>query len=119
MADQRFNNEGLISEGLQALTQLTSIDRKLSSLILTAGSWSNCRDLLGGKNLSIATMAIELMVNLSLSEEVVRYTKFTEEGDLLSALFIKHCLSDLPADSQQYKLAYAITSWFANLTQSV
>ena len=64
-------------------------------------------------------MAIELMANLSLAEEVVSYTKFSSEVDLLSALFITHCSSDLPAYSQQYKLAYAITSWFANLTQSV
>ena len=64
-------------------------------------------------------MALELMANLSLSEEVVRYTKFSSEVDLLSALFLENCLSDLHPDSQQYKLAYAITSWFANLTQSL
>ena len=100
MADPRFHHEGLISEGLQALTHLTSLDRKLLSPILTAGAWSNCMNLLGGKNLSIPTMAIELMANLSIAEEVVRYTKFSSEVDLLSALFITHCSSDLPADSQ-------------------
>ena len=107
-----------MSEGLQALTHLTSLDRSLLSPILTAGAWSNCIEVLGGKNMIIITMAVELMANLSLSEEVVRYTKLSSEVDLLSALFLEHCLSDLPPDSQQYKLAYGITSWFANLTQS-
>jgi len=59
------------------------------------------------------------MANLSLSEEVVRFTQFSLETDLLSALFISHCTSDLLPGSDQYKLGYAILTWYANLIQTV
>ncbi len=55
--------------------------------MMTNGCWSNCRDLLSEKNEQIVIAAIELMANMSLSESVTRFTKFTLEVEVMSCLF--------------------------------
>ena len=71
------------------------------------GCWSNCRELLNEKNQQIVIAAIELMANMSLSESVTRFTKFTLEIDIISALFI----SEWNTNS---KLSFAILTLLAN-----
>jgi hypothetical protein len=75
--------------------------------MMTNGCWSNCRELLNEKNQQIVIAAIELMANMSLSESVTRFTKFTLEVDIISALFI----SEWNTNS---KLSFAILTLLAN-----
>jgi hypothetical protein len=71
------------------------------------GCWSNCRDLLNEKNQQIVIAGIELMANMSLSESVSRFTKFTLEVDLISALFTSEW-------NTNPKLSFAILTFLAN-----
>ena len=71
------------------------------------GCWSNCRDLLNEKNQQIVIASIELMANMSLSESVSRFTKFTLEVDTISALFTSEW-------NTNPKLSFAILTFLAN-----
>ena len=75
--------------------------------MMANGCWSNCRDLLNEKNQQIVIAAIELMANMSLSESVSRFTKFTVEVDIISALFTNEWKTNP-------KLSFAILTFMAN-----
>jgi hypothetical protein len=72
--------------------------------MLSSGCYSNCRDLLLDKNERISTAAIELLANLSLSDQVPRFTSFTLELDIMRVIFQKNNL----------KQRFAIVTFIAN-----
>ena len=81
-----------------------TLNLTLFSRMLSSGCYSNCRDLLLDKNERISTAAIELLANLSLSDQVSRFTSFTLELDIMRVIFQKNNL----------KQRFAIVTFIAN-----